>query len=198
MLFYGAEKMEFTDVIQKDTGYLLLWEKREGVSGYQIYRKRIGNDGYDIVTTLDEHVTQFHDVKPPLDDAYEYQIYAVIEGDFMIGEPDAAGGQDFALTQDHQAAEQDLRNRLRSQKGEWRSHPELGADLELLEGEPNTRETGERGVEQIHEALTYDGRFLSEDLEIRAVPTSIEQIDFYTILDSEDDEPIIVRQPLNI
>lgn len=55
----------------------------------------------------------------------------------------------------------------------------------MLEGEPNTRETGLRGVEQIYQTLTADGRFQIADIDVRAVPTSIEAIEFFAILSTD-------------
>lgn len=195
ILFYGKESIDFLDIQPNKWGHLLTWERREDVSGYSIYRKEVGEEGWELIVTLDEHVTQYQDSIPFKNQLYDYRIEAVIEGDFMIEEPDEAGGQDFALTEGVQSAEQDMLNRIRTQKGEWRSHPNLGADLELLEGEPNTRETGERGEEMIRETLTYDGRFLDQDVEVRAVPTRVNQIDFFTMLDQDDDAPLVIRTP---
>lgn len=122
-----------------------------------------------------------------------YNLEAGIEGDFMV---DATG--DFALTSDFESARQDINNRVQTQKGDWRSHPHIGADLELLEGEPNTRETGLRGETQIYETLLYDGRFSSEDVNVRAVPTSIEQVEFFITLDTDEKGTIVVNQPLEL
>jgi hypothetical protein len=122
-----------------------------------------------------------------------YDAEREIEGDFMVDE-----SGDFALTGEYESARQDLTNRARTQKGDWRSHPNIGADLELLEGEPNTRATGEKGTEQLYEAMTYDGRFDTRDLNIRAVPTSIENIDFFMVLDTDKQGNVIVVQPIDL
>ena len=122
-----------------------------------------------------------------------YNVEKQIEGDFVVDETG-----DFSLTADYDSARQDITNRLRTQKGDWRSHPNLGADLELLEGEPNTRETGMKGTTQIYEALTYDNRFNLEDLHVRAVPTSIEEIQFFVLLDANENGTVVVNQPLEL
>lgn len=196
--FYGSERMDFLDIIPNKYGHLLKWDKRNDVGGYAIHRKEVAKEGWELLVTLDSHIAQYQDSKRLEGMLYDYRIDAVIEGDFMLGSPDNAGGQDFALTQEVGAAEQDMLNRIRTQKGDWRSHQNIGADLEQLEGEPNTRETGQRGEEQIREALTYDGRFMQQDVEVRAVPTSIEQLDFYTTLNSDDDDPVIIRTPQSL
>lgn len=116
-----------------------------------------------------------------------------IEGDYAVDEKG-----DFALTKDYESARQDMANRIRTQKTDWRSHQNLGADLELLEGEPNTRETGMRGESQIYEALTSDGRFNIEDVNVRAVPTSIEKIEFFSTLDTDVNGLIILTKPVDL
>ncbi|OXB95101.1 hypothetical protein B9L23_07730 [Parageobacillus galactosidasius] len=137
-------------------------------------------------------------MQPPQQEVFFYRVEAIIEGDLITGEPNEEGLVDLALVEKDQCARQDMTNRIRTQTGDWRSHPELGADLELLEGEPNTRETGYRGAEQILNALTYDGRFNEEDLMIRPVPVSINRIDYYVVLDSDETQPIVVTESLEL
>ncbi len=115
-------------------------------------------------------------------------------GDLIAGQPDMDGLVDFELTADYNSARQDISNRSRTQTGDWRSHPQIGGDLELLEGEPNTRETANKGVAQLRETLTYDGRFSNGDLTIRAVPTSIYEVEYYCMVDAGQEEAIIVTQ----
>ncbi|ECP9029743.1 hypothetical protein FU976_07975 [Campylobacter jejuni] len=115
------------------------------------------------------------------------------DGDFGVDE-----SGDFALTTEYESARQDMANRIRTQKTDWRSHPNIGADLELLEGEPNTRETGEKGETQIYRTLTYDNRFDLNDLNVRAVPTSIEEIEFFSSLDTDRNGMVVVKQPIEL
>lgn len=122
-----------------------------------------------------------------------YDLENNIDGDFMV---DSTG--DFALTDGYESARQDMTNRVRTQKGDWRSHKNLGADLELLEGEPNTRETGLKGETQIYEALTYDNRFDISNLSVRAVPVSIEELQFFVVLDTDKNGPVILKESLNL
>jgi hypothetical protein len=115
------------------------------------------------------------------------------EGDFIVDETG-----DFAMTSECESARQDMANRIRTQKTDWRSHPNIGADIELLEGEPNTRETGIKGESQIYQALTYDNRFDLMDMEVRAVPTSIEEMEFFAVLNTDSNGNIVVRQSLEL
>lgn len=117
-----------------------------------------------------------------------------IEGDLVLGQPDSDGLVDFKLTGDYESARQDISNRSRTQSGDWRSHPKIGGDLELLEGEPNSRETANKGVQQLLSTLTYDGRFAAGDVTVRAVPTSIYEIQYYCFVEAGQDTPIIVTQ----
>ncbi|QHW35651.1 hypothetical protein GZH47_32655 (plasmid) [Paenibacillus rhizovicinus] len=121
-----------------------------------------------------------------------------VEGDVILGKPDADGLVDFALTGPYDCARQDIINRVRTQRGDWRHHNQIGGDLELLEGEPNTRETAAKGVTQIYDTLMADGRFLQADLYIRPVPISIEQIDFYMLLDAGEEKPLAIKQSLDL
>lgn len=116
-----------------------------------------------------------------------------VDGDFAVDE-----SGDFALTSEYESARQDMANRIRTQTTDWRSHPRIGGDLELLEGEANTRETGQKGEAQIYETLTYDGRFDITDVEVRAVPTSIETIEFFSVLNTDRNGTVVVRQPLDL
>jgi hypothetical protein len=134
----------------------------------------------------------------PKYDETDIAFYGEKEGDFDLGPADGEGLVDFRLTGEYESARQDLNNRIRTQTTDWRSHPKIGGDLELLEGEPNTRETAMKGVAQIMETLTYDGRFQPQDLEIRPVPVNIYQIDYYTFLNAGENKPIVVKNNLNL
>ncbi|SFJ66012.1 hypothetical protein SAMN02799624_05430 [Paenibacillus sp. UNC496MF] len=134
----------------------------------------------------------------PKYDEKDIAFYGAHDGDFDLGPSDAVGTTDFRLTDNYESAKQDIANRIRTQTKDWRSHPNIGGDLELLEGEPNTRETANRGVNQIMSTLTYDGRFRAADLQVRAVPVSIYQIDYYTFLNAGEDEPIVVTNGSNL
>lgn len=122
-----------------------------------------------------------------------YDLENDIEGDYMADETG-----DFALTGEYESARQDMNNRIQTQKGDWRSHQNIGADLELLEGEPNTRETGMKAESQVMQTLTYDGRFAAEDLNVRAVPMSIEEIHLFTTLDTDVNGVIVIDKSLEL
>jgi hypothetical protein len=197
LAFYSSQPIEDIEVKETVYGYQIEWQPVDGVSGYAVYRGN-SDTGWDLLQTLDEDTTMYHDTRPPTQEVFFYRVEAIIEGDLIVGDPDVEGWVDFAFVEKDQCARQDIVNRIRTQTGEWRSHPELGADLELLEGEPNTRETGYKGAEQILQALTFDGRFHEEDLMVRPVPVDIHRIDYYVMLDSNENEPIVVQKSVEL
>jgi hypothetical protein len=87
---------------------------------------------------------------------------------------------------------------VRTQKNQWRSHPELGGDLESLFGRPNTRENGIYGANLINKALLYSNRFDVSDIKIKPVPVRVDQIDYFIFLDVGKDQQLYIRQSLNL
>lgn len=202
--FYQEVELKEFAVREHSLGRSIEWLKQEGVGGYAIYKKE-GSSEWRMLQTVGEHTVSFIDRSPfyPGDD---YKVTAIVEGDLFV---EATASEideenqvhffyDLAVTKDHESARQDLTNRMRTQKGQWRSHPELGANLELLEGEPNTRKTAYQGVEMIQESLSYGSRFNEKDYMIKPVPTSIQEIDFYVLLESDESEPLLVKKSLEL
>ncbi len=119
------------------------------------------------------------------DEILQGESKLIIEGDLRLIDGD------FSITKDFDSAKQDIMNRIRTQTLDWRSHPRIGGNLELLEGEKNTRVTAEKGIQQIKQTLFYDGRFSFMDVEVKAVPPAVNQIDFYVFLRAEKEDIII-------
>jgi hypothetical protein len=192
--FYGRRKVDCT-VEQKGNYNIIRWKPADHflIYGYEIYRSAIHTEEGNLLVLIDNIYGEYADPIPPNDQTpYYYTVYYISYGDLGIK------NGDLALTDGKACAEQDALNRIRTQTTDWRSHPELGADLEDLEGEPNTRVNGQKGVDQIFKALTQDGRFSPEDVTVRAIPVSIEEIDFYTIIDTHDGDPIVIKTPLTL
>lgn len=102
--------------------------------------------------------------------------------------------RDFTLAVSMNSTKQVMSNRLRTDAPDWMHHPTMGGNLSDLVGEPNTRETGERGVALIKEALMYE-EFISADvLNVRAVPVSPTTILFY--IEIKEDNQIELTYPL--
>lgn len=115
-----------------------------------------------------------------------------VEGDFQI----EAG--DFRMTKHLESPRQDATNRIRTQRTDWRSHPQIGADLELVIGMPNTRETASKIQSSMLQTLLYDGRFQAQDVNVRVVPTAVSHVDTYTMIDTNDKDPLILVTPVDL
>lgn len=187
--FYQEKEFHDFRVIETEFGFMLEWKHpAEAIESFAIYKKE--EKEWTLLTTLSKTATRFHDTQDINKLYTDYRMTLLIEGDLIIE------NGDLTLTSDYECARQDIINRIRTQKGDWGRHENIGGNLELLEGQPNTRETAYQGVKQIQNTLTYDGRFHEEDLHIRPVPTHIQNIEFYTLLDTNKSEPIIVKENL--
>lgn len=71
-----------------------------------------------------------------------------------------------------------IQNRLKTENPDWYLHPTIGADLSDIIGEPNTKEVGDRGAQLIKRALTYDGYYKQQEVQVRAVPVSLNELLF--------------------
>lgn len=107
----------------------------------------------------------------------ETDIKVSPSGDLSVG----ANG-DFILIATSGVLKQDITFRLRTDYNDFEPHPEVGADLIELIGEPNTRDTSKQGEAKIVHSLTYDGRVRNMDLYVRAVPIAQDKIVFYTFV----------------
>lgn len=95
---------------------------------------------------------------------------------------DPAEGQlirDVALHVQENVTKQTIRNRLKTDAPDWFHHPKMGGNLSDLIGEPNTRATGEKGVQLIKEAISYASYINVDKINVRPVPVSSATILFY-------------------
>lgn len=122
-----------------------------------------------------------------------YNKNHTLVGDFDI-DPETG---DFRLTEDYESARQDATNRVRTQRGDWRSHSGIGADLELFIGEHNTAETGNRAKQSIESTLMYDLRFHPNDFEVYVIPTELTKMEALVRIETEDGA-IIYGQPIQL
>lgn len=156
----------------------------------KFYKDRAIDEDWELIETVGSATTRYVD---GIADYYDnnYRVTAIVTGDIDF-EAGADGLVDLKITDQYGSATQDIDSRIRSQKGQWKFHPNLGSNLELIEGMKNTRETAAYGTELIEESLTFDGRFEQPDLSIRPVPKSITQVDYYVMAETEvSDEPIL-------
>jgi hypothetical protein len=123
------------------------------------------------------------------------------DGDIMLGEPqtdtdgkilykhkdgsvDTEKGEDgkeirdLDVSYDLDAEKQTIFNRLRTDSPDWYHYPTMGGNLTDLIGEPNTRETGNKGAALITAALTYGGLYSATQVNVRAVPISQNELLF--------------------
>ena len=86
---------------------------------------------------------------------------------------------------------QGTRNRIRSVHKDW-FYDKIGATLEQLLGRPNTKETGDEGVNLLTKALTVDGFIDNADLYIKSTPISGTRIVYFVFINS----PFNVNGPI--
>lgn len=91
--------------------------------------------------------------------------------------------RDTALQVSSLVTKQIIIIRLKTEDPDWRIHPEIGGNLSDLIGLPNTRETGQLGVELITSSLCRDGLVDEGALSVRPVPISNEEILFQLIVE---------------
>lgn len=127
---------------------------------------------------------------------------AFFEGDARKGDivfkTDRDGECDIALTDEYHTAEQDLKNRLLTQRKDWRSHPDIGADLERFVGQPNTRETGQMILDSIKESLMYDARFTPADTTVHVVPITQDKVELIVQNESNDYPDIVIDEIIKL
>ena len=93
---------------------------------------------------------------------------------------------------------QDIVFRARTEDLDFEPHPHVGADLQSLVGEPNTKERAEEAEDKLLRSLTKDGRIISSDLSVKAVPISLDEILLYTFVNSSNyDSKLFTTAVLN-
>jgi hypothetical protein len=100
------------------------------------------------------------------------------------GDLNLAGTGDFEMIQSSGVLQQDVTFRLRTNYAEFEPHPNVGADLDELIGEPNVKGTSKAGEAKINHSLTFDNMVDKADLYIRGVPVSTEKIVYYVFVNN--------------
>lgn len=106
-------------------------------------------------------------------------LYVTVDGVETTDETLGVLIRDIPHHVSHNSEKQVIINRLKTEGDEWYHHQQIGPNLSELKGEPNTRETGQRGVDLITECLTKDGFLSAEDVNVRATPVDLQTILFY-------------------
>lgn len=109
----------------------------------------------------------------------ETDIRVTASGDLSI---DAS--QDLDLITGSGVLQQDIAFRLRTNYDEFTPHPDVGADLDELIGEPNTREVTKVGQQKIIRSLTHDNRIRNLDLYVRGVPIATDKTVYYVFVNN--------------
>ncbi len=86
---------------------------------------------------------------------------------------------DLSLGLGYEAEQTIIKNRIKTENPDWFHHANIGADLSDLIGEPNTRETAERGVGTILRSLTYANLYSEGNIDIKPLPVSDSEIVFF-------------------
>jgi hypothetical protein len=115
-------------------------------------------------------------------------IYLSMSGDIVIN-----GNKDIAITTNsHQDDIQQVYLRLMTEPGDFYVYPQLGTDLSMLYGMPQSKETGELGKRLIRSALQRDDTFKGRNIQINAIPTGPDTIRFDVHIVSEINEPVVL------
>ena len=104
----------------------------------------------------------------------EVDIKVSPSGDLVLG----ANG-DFQLTAPSGCLKQDIAFRVLTDQNDFAPHPNIGANLNSLIGEPNNKATCTMGERYIVNSLTSDGRVFGSDLMVKGVPISLSTVVYY-------------------
>jgi hypothetical protein len=115
-------------------------------------------------------------------------LYIDLNGDLLV-----TGSGDLALADTPTAVDlQQVYIRLMTEPGDFFMYPQLGTDLSILYGMPQTSQTGDFGKRLIRAALEREGVFKNRQITIEAVPTSADAIRFDVYLMSNNAEPTVL------
>ncbi|GEM_PF-1576515 len=123
-------------------------------------------------------------------------FYLTLDGDLLV-----TGNGDIALVQDQ--SQKDIQHayiRLMTEPGDFYIYPQLGTQLSMLYGMPQSTQTGEFGKRLIRAALEREGVFRNRQITIEAVPTSADSIrfDIYMIGDYNEPTVLSITQDLGV
>lgn len=109
----------------------------------------------------------------------ETDILVDPSGDLVV-----APNGDFQIAWPSGVLLQDVVFRAKTDWNDFEPHQKLGANLQSLIGEMNTKETGMMAEKKLFKSLTAGSRVESSDLKIKAVPISRESIALYTFINA--------------
>jgi hypothetical protein len=95
------------------------------------------------------------------------------------GDLQVSSSGDLALTTHQYSADlQQAYLVVRTELGDFSLYPTFGSDIYKLWGLPNTPKTAEKGVQELHRAITANGRLANASVGVKAVPTAANAIRF--------------------
>lgn len=115
-------------------------------------------------------------------------LFLTMSGDLLVN-----GNKDIAsINSGSQNDVQQIYLRLMTEPGDFYIYPNLGTDLSVLYGMPQSQETGNLGQRLIRAALEKENIFQGRNIEITSVPTSPDSIRFDVHITSDTNEPIVL------
>jgi hypothetical protein len=95
------------------------------------------------------------------------------------GDLQVASHGDLALTTHQYSANlQQAYMIVRTERGDFTPYSSFGSEIYKLWGLPNTPKTAEKGVQELHRALTSEGRLANASVGVKAIPTAANAIRF--------------------
>ena len=113
----------------------------------------------------------------------EIDLLVDASGDLVLD-----SGKNFKFANSRETLQQDIAFRARTEFDDFEPHPDVGADLQSLLGEPNSRESAVAGEKKLFTSLTKDGRIIPQDLRVKAVPIGMHTIAIYTFVNSSNED----------
>jgi hypothetical protein len=94
-------------------------------------------------------------------------LYFSLDEDYVLGPEGDLLDTSFDI---FRSLWQEVRTRVKAERGDWAEHPNIGAELHELLGEVNARFTAEEGRTKIISCLTRGGFINNGALSVRYVP----------------------------
>jgi len=97
-----------------------------------------------------------------------------------------SSSKDLKMAEPSGCLKQDIMFRARTDLNDFVPHPDIGADLQRFIGEINNRENAVKAEARLYDSLTKDGRILSSDLRVKAVPINRDSIALYCFVNASN------------
>ena len=97
-----------------------------------------------------------------------------------------SSSKDLKMAAPSGCLKQDIMFRARTDLNDFGPHPNIGADLQRFIGETNNRENASKAEDRLYDSLTKDGRIISNDVRVKAVPINADSIAMYTFVNASN------------